>query len=194
MFTTESSWLKQKNELTSNQEIKRLYDYATGKLSRMVSESQGRPVSVTRISPCEWRHLKTCAKFLSRRVSQLLCDSSFTMWVQPQCVSATFGNHFAKNDVNVKTGRNDLNTLLVFHTIFVFAVDKKNKIPLTLCTETALLCKITWNMKHEKPVSRTMRNIAKNSLHTCCVFHFMSVSSSFRDKCVVNFRLMSHEQ
>ncbi len=53
-----SSWLKQKNELTFNRETERLHEYATGKASHMVSELQGRPVSATQISSCEWHHIK----------------------------------------------------------------------------------------------------------------------------------------
>ncbi len=57
-----------------------------GRPSRIVLESQGRQVSTTQISLCEWRHLKTHAKSLSCRVYQSLCDLSFTGWVQPSAI------------------------------------------------------------------------------------------------------------
>ncbi len=80
---------KMQKRSTLNQETEKLHDYATGKLSHLVLESQGCRVFATQTSLCEWRHLKTYAESLSRGVFQSLRDSSFTVLIDAvggQCV------------------------------------------------------------------------------------------------------------
>ncbi len=102
-------------------------------------------------------------------------------------VLQTFRGHFAKNDANAKTGQNNLNsTHFSCSAQFSFSSRQKknprNKIPLMFCT--ALLCETVQNMKYEKSVSQTTRNVAKNPLYTCRILCFTSILWLFCNKCV----------
>ncbi len=68
-----------------------------------------------------------------------------------------------------------LYTLFVFRIIFICSS--------IFCGCSRIVSRVL-NTIHEKPVSRTMRNAAKNPLHTSRVLHFVSVSWLFRNRCV----------